>query len=571
MSSVDDHAAGIRATRRMVPYERVTSQPVNERAVEHMVPMRDGVRLATDVYLPEGDSGPGPTVLIRSPYDKNGTYCFLPLCADYFVGHGYRVVVQDVRGKFRSEGETVIFTHEALDGYDTLEWIVGMPWSDGVVGMWGDSYYGFTQLAAASTGHPALKAIVPRVTGTRLGDLPVPTPGRRTMDAEMSTGRLYPTTHFQSNDTFAWVPDWSHRPLADEVEAWFDTIGERSPTYDMWMPDPVGIERFPVGQPFDAPPIPMLQTIGYWDNCAPWQWEDHELIRERPAWAAVEYLLLEAVDHENYAFAEVPISAVTDHALNLAALEAMLPRYLGPAVEFFDVFLRGRGRPDDIPRVRWVVAGESHRRTASAWPPAEVETRVLYPWEGELISAPHPDSVELSWVHDASDPAPSPVENPFAFLAEYPDERGLADRGDVLTFEAEVLGAPLLLAGPVSLRVTVSSTGPEMDVFARLVDVADDGAAHLIARGQLTLLDAIIPGEVEIPMGHVGYRVAAGHHLRLTVASSDYPEFIPPPGDGGHRWLTRETVPNIQTVRLGGETGARMTLSVLAEPELLGA
>jgi putative CocE/NonD family hydrolase len=459
MPPADDHTAGLQSPRRLVPYERVTARPVHQDAVEHMVPMRDGVRLATDVYRPEGDPGPGPTVLIRSPYDKNGTYCFLPKCAAYFLRHGYRVVVQDVRGKFRSEGETVLFVHEAFDGYDTIEWVISQSWSDGVVGMWGDSYYGFTQLAAASTGHPALKAIVPRVTGTRLGDLPIPEPGRRTMDAETSTGRLYPTTHFQSHDTFAWTPDWSHRPLADEVEAWFETIGERSPTYDLWMPDPVELDRFPLGHPFDAPPVPMLQTVGYWDNCSPWQWDDHDLIQQRPAWAATEYLLLDAIDHENYDFTEVPITESTDHALNPAALDAMLPRYLDPAVEFFDVFLRGRGCPGDIPRVRWVVAGERRIRTASEWPPAGVETRRYHLWEGGLASCDHGDTVESSWVHDAADPVPSPVENPFAFLAAYPDERALADRSDVLSFETETLASPLLLAGPVSMRATVSHAG----------------------------------------------------------------------------------------------------------------
>ncbi len=155
-----------------ITYERIEAMPVDPRASEYMVRMRDGVKLATDVYLPEPDCGPGPTILIRLPYDKNGDYTYIPDISAYFAAHGYRVAAQDVRGKFRSEGETILWVNEAYDGYDTLDWIVNQPWSDGVVGMWGDSYYGFTQLAAASTAHPALRAIAPRVTGTRLGDLP---------------------------------------------------------------------------------------------------------------------------------------------------------------------------------------------------------------------------------------------------------------------------------------------------------------------------------------------------------------------------------------------------------------
>ncbi len=161
---------------------RIGPGPHSALATEVMVPMRDGVRLATDVYLPQGDATPGPTILTRLPYDKNGEYTFMPQIASYFLGRGYRVVVQDVRGKFRSEGETLLFVNEADDGYDTLDWISRQQWSDGVVGMWGDSYYGYTQWAAVSSGHPALRAFVPRVTGTRLATWPptspAPPPGR---------------------------------------------------------------------------------------------------------------------------------------------------------------------------------------------------------------------------------------------------------------------------------------------------------------------------------------------------------------------------------------------------------
>ena len=128
--------------------------------------MRDGVHLATDVYLPDGP-GPFPAVLVRLPYDKNGRYCWIPFLATHFVARGYAFVPQDVRGRFRSEGEPVAFVNEVPDGYDTIDWIARQPWSNGDVGMWGDSYYGFTQWAAVASGHPALKAIVPRTSWGR--------------------------------------------------------------------------------------------------------------------------------------------------------------------------------------------------------------------------------------------------------------------------------------------------------------------------------------------------------------------------------------------------------------------
>ena len=145
-----------------MPYQMdyIEPAPLDARAEQAMVPMRDGMRLATDVYLPPRPAGL-PAVLVRLPYDKCARYTFMPQIAPFVTDRGYAFVVQDVRGKFRSEGETLPFVHEVEDGYDTLEWIAAQPWSDGAVGMWGDSYYGYTQWAAVASGHPALRPSSP--------------------------------------------------------------------------------------------------------------------------------------------------------------------------------------------------------------------------------------------------------------------------------------------------------------------------------------------------------------------------------------------------------------------------
>jgi hypothetical protein len=142
--------------------------PVPPAARQVMVAMRDGVRLATDVYRPAGP-GPWPAVLVRLPYDKDGRYTFMPWLAPRFTARGYVFVVQDVRGKFRSEGEARPFTNESADGYDTIDWVSRQDWCSGSVGMFGDSYYGYAQWCAVASGHPALRAIVPRVTCADLG------------------------------------------------------------------------------------------------------------------------------------------------------------------------------------------------------------------------------------------------------------------------------------------------------------------------------------------------------------------------------------------------------------------
>ncbi|MFE7723380.1 CocE/NonD family hydrolase [Nocardia rhizosphaerihabitans] len=554
-------------------FQRIPHSAPSPLATEYMVPMRDGVQLATDVYLPDQNTAPGPVILVRLPYDKTGPYAGLPEVAEYFTGSGYTVVVQDVRGKFRSEGETLLFVNEADDGYDTIDWIIQQEWSNGTVGMWGDSYYGFTQWAAVSTRHPALRAVVPRVTGTRLGQLAEEIPGTHTREIEMGVHRTYPLTIYVDNDALLWEMDWTIQPLNDTVEKFLTAVGTRSASYDLWYPNPVPLRRFRQGSPFDAPAVPVLMTIGWWDNCAPWQWDDHRQLQQRPQWALNEYLLIEAIDHECNSHFEQPW--LRDSPIPTPEeRRATLPRYLDPAIEFFDIFLRGKGSPADLPRVRWQLANtEPDFRISDTWPPAGVTELALYPIDGTaargqvpggaLATAAGAATERVSWKHDPSDPVKSPAPNPFTFLSANPDEQALGNRPDVLTFTAATATEPVDLVGPVSLRVQVRSEGPEMDVFARLLDVAPDGAAHLIARGQLTVLDSGYDSDIEIDLGHLGYRLETGHALRLTVAASDSPEHVVDWGLGGNRWAQPESAVNSQSVTLGGDGGAVLTLSVL--------
>jgi len=127
------------------------------------VPMSDGVRLLADVYLPAGPGieGPFPTILIRLPYGKTEAYCSMPAHGKYWARRGYACVIQDVRGRFGSEGVYEPFVNEAEDGYETLDWVAAQPWCDGNIGMTGESYYGYVQWAVAPLGHPDLKCIAP--------------------------------------------------------------------------------------------------------------------------------------------------------------------------------------------------------------------------------------------------------------------------------------------------------------------------------------------------------------------------------------------------------------------------
>ena len=131
------------------------------------VAMRDGVILYADVYRPVG-SGPNPAILMRTPYEKAKAGP-APLVVK-LASAGYAVVIQDVRGRYESEGKFFAFVNERPDGYDTLDWLAEQPWCNGNIGMFGASYVGLTQWQAALSGHPALKAIVPTVTAANYHD-----------------------------------------------------------------------------------------------------------------------------------------------------------------------------------------------------------------------------------------------------------------------------------------------------------------------------------------------------------------------------------------------------------------
>lgn len=544
--------------------------PVSPLAKQRMVRMRDGARLATDVYIPSvknaqssGEhSEPRDTILIRLPYDKSGDYCFIDLIAEYFMAHDYVVVAQDVRGKFRSEGETLLFVNEVHDGYDTIEWISNQPWSNGNVAMWGDSYYGYTQWAAVASEHPALKAIAPRVTGTQLGEPVHVVPSEQQRRVDWAITYLYPLTYFLSNDAYFWEFDPDQRPFSAQAEVAMQRIGKRSISYDQWYPKPVYLRRFPDGSPFTRRAVPTLQTIGWWDNCAPLSWADVYEIQQRPDWDMHHFLRIESMDHEAYYLddpAEVRVEEQTEQQRR-----ASLPRMLDPTLAFFEVFVRGNGSWRDIPRVSWNLAHTSGMRKSDAWPPEEVTPEALFAHpDGTLQHSQPTQRTELSWVHDPTDLVPSSVPNAFAFLLFAPDETAITSRDDVLTFTADAQNADTDLVGRVTAHLTVGSDGPVMDVFVRLLDVAPDGTSFRIARGQRQIDHPDEATQLTIDLGEVGYRLRAGHRLQLTVASSDFPEFIPLPGTGEEPWGAVDRVSNLQRLTLGAPDSLQLTYSVL--------
>ena len=553
-----------------IPIEIVRPAPLDPSAEQFMVPTRDGVLLATDVYLPDGH-GRCPAVLVRLPYDKCSDYAFFTHCAPYFTERGYALVVQDVRGKFRSGGETMPFTHEIEDGYDTLDWIVAQPWSDGKVGMFGDSYFGYTQWAAVASCHPALKAIVPRVTSADLrvltewwGESVVPL-----------YGAAYLAAYWVDPLIYFYDADYSHRPLAETFDEAFATIGTRSPAFDRMLriDGPEGFGRYPSVHPFDKLKIPVLHSVGWFDNILPYSMADYVALSARRDLADLQYLVADSTDHENYHLSEVPVGLENCHdMMDVAALSAMLPVYLAPGLAFFDAFLKGQGDADSIARATWFL-GNDEWHTSSAWPPPEARGLRMYLGAAErasaddeggvLASAPEMAAQVVRWVHDPDDLVPSTHADPFAYLLCWPDEREVQGRGDVLTFTGEPFAESLDLAGPVTVRLAVGSSASSTHVHVKLCDVYPDGSARMLLRGECLVRDPDPGRPVEISLSHTGHRLLPGHRLRLAIASSDFPLFLPHPGTEKNPWFATRGERNEQVLQTGGAAPSYLDLTVL--------
>lgn len=174
-------------------------------------------------------------MLFRLSYDKSGRYCFMEQIVAELTAHGYATVGQDVCGKFRSQGETVPFVHEAEDGCDTIEWFTRKEWSDAVVGMCGDSYFGFTQWAAVTSAHPALKAIVPRVTSMELAAVMPRWDPERIVTLY---GAEHLADYWTSPDILHTPLDHGRRPLLEAFEEVFRASGGRSVAFEGRVPHP---------------------------------------------------------------------------------------------------------------------------------------------------------------------------------------------------------------------------------------------------------------------------------------------------------------------------------------------
>ncbi len=516
---------------------------------EENVRLRDGVRLRTQRIGP-ADGGRHPTLLIRSPYGIGWVppLFISPLIARFFARRGYQVVLQDTRGRYGSEGRFYPLRPEADDGRDTLEWISKQPWFDGSLGMWGPSYLGYTQCSVLADPPPYLKAVVPIVTSTDMhglvwvgGAFSLATTLRWAAGNGERKGRRSSERRFPGAART--------RPVRDAVRS----LGRRADFFDDWVDHPELDEYWAAINRTDArgTRVPSLNVVGLYDIfCGP-QMVDFAAAGQQ-GW----------LDLAPYAHGSYAIPARRLGWKNAPTVRSGLASWL----DYLDHRLQGR--PVARSRVRRYVIGEDRWTFEPGYPPpgARVDRLQLRAQRRLAPEPPGGDESPDRYVYDPADPVPTRGGTFLGPRCGPEDQRPLAGRADVLCYDSAPLDRDLQLAGPVRLRLRVSSSAPATDFTGKLVWLPADPARPALnlcegIRRVARLEDAAMP--VEIDLWHASARIPRGDRLRLEVSSSNFPRYDAHPNVAGHPGRATELRTAEQTVHHAADAPSWLELTVL--------
>jgi hypothetical protein len=513
---------------------------------DQAVPMRDGVRLSADVYLPDEGDGPWPVLLSRTPYDNNNIWdvgCF-------WAQNGYVFVAQDVRGRYDSGGDFVPWETETSDGYDTLEWIGEQEWCDGNVGMTGGSYVGQVQWQTAFTQHPLLKAICPRVMGNNLWDSPHWQGGAFGLGVNAVWGWRTMARTMQKIDKFDWPAILRTLPL----RAMDRITGKKHPAFGTWLDHPDYDDYWhatAVDEHFERYTIPVLQICGWFDLYAGGMMENFVGLRQHAGSQLArehQQIIMGPWTHQQAGMHFPPgTTNAGDRDFGLVSLLDTVEIELA----WFDHWLKGidNGVEDRAP-VKIFVMGADTWRDEQEWPLARTEWTPFYLHSSGSANTLHGDG-SLSTEASADEPAdkynydpesPTPTNggcnccNPEIIPWGVFDQRSVEMRPDVLVYTTPPLEQDLEVTGPVMMHLYASTDGPDTDFTAKLVDVFPDGKAWNlcdgITRGRYRNgrgpAELLTPGEVykfEIDLWVTSIVFKAGHRIRVEISSSNFPRF----------------------------------------------
>lgn len=547
-----------------------TTQPaIVERTVE--TPVGDGVVLEATLVLPESTDRRHPVILVRTPYGRRQHLEE----ARFWASHGYAAMVQDTRGKFGSGGEYIPFFYEHDDGMATLDWIVDQDWSNGSVGMWGSSYLAFCQLILASSGHPALKSIVP-ISGWLQDD-----------------GQIM---HGGANHIMLSLP-WilheesqTNRSIAD-VD--LDEMFEYLPLIDVFSS--MGIESKIWNEEFDFShldaysardiQIPALHITAWNDFVHGAALSVYAQAKEGPG-ASYQKLMVGPWAHDQW---WTTYTEVGDEDFGPASAMGR-ERLMKLTLDWFNSTMGSRS--EDIPEwpdVRLFVMGANEWKDYGTWPPSQVRYRKLFigsetganssAGNGYMSAAPPPKRGYDTYLFDPMNPVPTyggANMHFFLHLVGVKDQREIEERDDVLVYTTEPLESDMEIAGPIRAVLYVATEGKDTDFTAKLVQVRPNGYARIIEEGIIRASyrngmderELLVPGEVyrlTVELGSTAIRIPQGHRLRVEVSSSNFPKFDRNPNTGEDPLRASVLEKVTQTVYHGGDYPSHIVLPVVEQ------
>ena len=547
--------------------------------------MRDGVVLRADVYRPSG-GGTRPVLVMRTPYDKRGGRNVQH--ATELAERGYVVVAQDIRGRYASEGEFLWQfrdNSEVLDGpdgYDTVEWAASLPGSDGQVGTWGHSYPTWCIWRMAETQPPSLKAIFAGGISMRLLDL---------NSGVFETARRLQWTHRMAVDARHRAGDRSGPRTADKADelwrtdlrgkwVWFSPLDEipdevfsaLTPQLRTYLREQ-NREHWALDMVVPKVSVPTCSLTGWWDRLIGTIDMFEGLAKGGPDVIGGEHRLI--------------IGPWVHNVANLGRHQGPLDFGPGLTQTYTDVIARWydyrlKGIDDGIgsePPVKLFVVGQNEWRFEEAWPPPSAQSDEFFlhsegkantvSGDGVLsrdeAGAEPPDT----YTYDPRDPVMSLMD--VDAQAAPRDQAPNDGRADVLVYQTPPLEREVEVIGPVVLKLWASTSAPDTDFTAKLIDVHPDGLAvnltYGIVRGRYRegfdrpkLLEPGRPYEFTIRLNPVGVRFLKGHRIRLDVSSSDFPNFDRNHNTGADFWSDAAFATARQTVFHDRERPSRLVL-----------
>lgn len=507
-----------------------------------MLPMPDGVKLATDIYRPAETNRAYPVVLGRIPYNK-AMYVGLGAQA---VQRGFVFVAQDARGRFASMGENMPFDMDGPDGLATLEWIRQQPWCNGKVAVWGGSAGAINQYQILATGKFPADAQFMMVGAPSLYDV------------------IYVNGIFRK----ALIEDWlkQNKFSSNALPLW---VGH--PVYDDYW------KGHDASRQYRQSHAPAIHIAGYWDIFAQETINGFNGLQKKGGKGArgnqrliigpwTHLVMADAAGDFKFANAKNPPGDVED------------------AWKWFEHWLKGaENGTEKLPAVTYYVVGDAFNknapgnewREAATWPPFDVKPQKWFLNAEKKLSTDKPGKSEpLEWTYNPADPAPTIGGIQLSLTAGPKDRSALRKRADVLSFTSDVLEAPVEVTGRVRAVIYLETDVPDTDIFVTLCDVYPDGRVFNLCEGMLRArfrdgLDRekmLKPGAVtplEIDMWSTSVIFDKGHRIEAQVTSSSSPGFDPNPNTGAGFRENKETRPAHNKLHVDGRRASHLLLPVI--------